>query len=120
MGQRADSADKQRDGHGGWHSLAANVADDRQQAAIRGGQHLVEIASNLARGLVDGFDGKAGDGRNFFRHEDLLDGAGRLQLGRGFLLLPRQLGVAEEDHHADGQQEQQVCNRHRAKTDITD
>ena len=63
MGEGAEGSDKQGDGHGGGHTLAADVADDDQHPAGVEGDDLVEVAADFACGQVEAVNAEAGDGR---------------------------------------------------------
>ena len=80
MREGAQGSDQQRDGHGSRHALAADVADSHEDAAVGDGDDLEEVATDLAGGLVDAGQSKAGNGGDFVGHEDLLHRA------RGFEL----------------------------------
>jgi hypothetical protein len=73
MGDRAEGADEQRDGHGGGHTFAADIADGDECAAFRGRDDLVEVAADLARGLVDRVDLEPRDRRVLYGDKHLLD-----------------------------------------------
>src|SRR5215210_825342 len=76
------------------HSLAANISHDQPQPAVRQLQEIVEVAADLARGLVVGRYLVVGKPWQRFRQEGLLDQAGNVQLLfealplLGLLLLP--------------------------------
>jgi len=49
------------DVHGGGQALAGNIANHSEQAALADGEDLEEIAADLARRLIDGLHGVAGE-----------------------------------------------------------
>src|SRR5450631_875205 len=73
--QSAEGADQEGDGHGGGHAFAAYIADDDQDAAVPGWNDLKEVTANLTGGFEQTLDSEAGDGRDLFGDEDLLDRA---------------------------------------------
>jgi hypothetical protein len=100
VGERADGANQQRHGHGGGHALPADVADDDQSAVVWCGDDLEEVAADLAGGLVDALEGEAGDGRDFFGDEDLLDCAGGFEFRFEALFVASRASKAQ---HQDGE-----------------
>ena len=81
MGESAERAHQQRDGHGRGHALAAHVANDDEHAAVLGSNDLKEIAAHLARRIVHSLNLEARDRRHFVRDKHFLHGARCLQLG---------------------------------------
>ena len=96
-GGGAHGSDEKRGEHTGLHAFAGDVANQNEGAAIgRIGDDLEEVASYFAGGAVVAFNGQAGDLRQVFGNEELLDLASAFDFGGVALLLAA--GAGEADH----------------------
>src|ERR1700689_59849 len=98
MRKSAQRSDQQRDRHGSRHALAADIADSNEDAAVGDGDDLEEVATNLAGGLVDAGQSKAGNGGDFLGHENLLHGARGFELSLVALFIAAGADEAEQQN----------------------
>ena len=72
LGNAAYGPDQHGDEHGGWQSLAGNIADDDKQASVADAEDLKEIPTYFLGGLVDALNAKSGDSVGFLGQQKLL------------------------------------------------
>ena len=105
-GQGTQCADKERDLHCSGKTFAAHVADRDKGGVPSEWNDLKEIAADFTEGLIGGSDFEAGNERNVFWNEDLLDGARGLEFSGEALFFAAVVGeLADEDGERGGTRE---------------